>query len=145
MNNQCNEIKESDMKKIRILIVDDAYPMRMIISKMLSTMGFKSIDEAADGKQALKMAIEKFGEGKRYDLIISDWNMPVESGLTLLKNIRSTKHISTTPFLLLTAESEEAKIVLAVEHGVSHYSTKPFSYQMLAEAVEKTLSSPINV
>jgi two-component system chemotaxis response regulator CheY len=139
-----NKKKNINYRDLKVLIVDDAYAIRFIVSSMLENIGVQIIDEAENGSEAYKMATEKSKKDEGYDLIISDWNMPMHCGLTLLKNVRSSDILQKTPFLLLTAESEDERIEEAIKYGVSHYSTKPFSCDMLIEAVEKALNAKIN-
>ena len=65
----------------RILIVDDMMTMRKLVKKSLVAMGFSNFEEAADGL----LAWAKLNQGDKFDLIISDWNMPNCTGLELLK------------------------------------------------------------
>jgi len=63
--------------------------------------------------------------------------MPGMTGLDLLKNIRATEVIKKTPFLMVTAEAEQANVVIAVKAGVSNFVVKPFSIQIFKEKLDK--------
>nr|HPJ16109.1 response regulator [Spirochaetota bacterium] len=87
-----------------ILIVDDAASIRQALSFVLSNNGF-NVTEAADGDEAL----EKCG-AKRFDLIISDVNMPNTDGLTFAERLKNNKDYiinADTPLIMLTTESSE--------------------------------------
>ncbi len=94
--------------KIKILIVDDMNTMRKIIKGMLQKMGCDNITEANDGIPAWQAIQDAHKEGKPFQFIISDWNMPGMTGIDLLKNFRSKEEFKQTPFLMVTAEAEQA-------------------------------------
>lgn len=121
----------------KILVIDDMSTMRKIVRNMLNKMGYTNIEEAEDGDPAWKMINEASDGGKPFDFIVSDWNMPVLSGLDLLKNIRSSEKFKKLPFLMVTAEAEQANVVIAVKAGVSNFVVKPFSIQTLKEKIDK--------
>lgn len=120
---------EQDMK---ILVVDDFSTMRRIVKGVLSQLGYNNIEEAENGEKALD--ILKAG-GIR--LVVSDWNMPVMDGLTLLTNVRGDPNLKDTPFLMVTAEAEQDKVVEAVKAGVNNYIVKPFTPESLREKIDK--------
>lgn len=118
----------------RVLIVDDSNVMRKIIKNALNQLGFSDYVEAADGHAAMK----EIGEDP-VDLIISDWNMPKMTGLEFLKNVRGHGNLKDIPFLMVTSEGDEAKILEAVEAGVSQYIVKPFNANQLQKKVKEIL------
>jgi two-component system chemotaxis response regulator CheY len=109
---------------INILIVDDYKTMLRVVRNMLAQLGFKNVDEATDGQQALEMT-----KHKKYDLILSDWNMETMSGLDFLKAVRATDE--KVPFIMVTAESKVENVLVARKAGVSNYIVKPFSAEAL--------------
>jgi len=121
----------------KILIVDDMSTMRKIIKNMLSKMGCKDLHEADDGAPAWEQLQQAHEAGQPYQFIVSDWNMPGLTGLDLLKNIRSDERFKTLPFLMITAEAEQANVIIAVKAGVSNFIVKPFSIVTLKEKIDK--------
>lgn len=119
-------------KNMRILVVDDFSTMRRIIKNVLNEQGFPNVDEADDGASALPML--KTG---RYDLIITDWNMPGLPGIELLKAVRSDPATAATPVLMVTAEANKNQIIKAAEAGVNGYIVKPFTPETLCEKIAK--------
>lgn len=113
-----------------VLVVDDSGTMRKIIIRSLNALGVKSTAEAADGSQALQLF-----QGQPYDIVLTDWNMPNMNGLELLKAIRATG--SKVPIILITTESEKARVVEAVQAGVSDYLVKPFDTEGLRKKLER--------
>jgi two-component system chemotaxis response regulator CheY len=122
-------------KNMKVLIVDDFSTMRRIVKNILRQLGINNISEAEDGaKAAAILEIDKF------DLIISDWNMPNMTGIELLRHVRSTDHIKDVPFLMVTAEAQQENIIEAVKAKVSNYIVKPFTADTLNEKMEKIFS-----
>jgi len=113
-------------KNINIITVDDNKTMLRIFRNLLTQIGFTNIDEAADGAVALTKLKEK-----KYDLIISDWNMENMTGLELLKNVRANEATKDLPFLMVTAESKVENVVAAKQAGVNNYIVKPFNAETL--------------
>ena len=74
---------------MEVLIIDDYKTMLRIIRNLLKQLGFNNVDEAADGSEALGKLRQK-----KYDLIISDWNMEPMTGYELLKEVRSDDELS---------------------------------------------------
>ena len=83
-----------------ILVVDDYATMIRIIRNLLKQIGFENVDDASDGSAALARM-----QGKKYGLVISDWNMEPMTGYDLLREVRASPELSTTPFIMITAES----------------------------------------
>jgi two-component system, chemotaxis family, chemotaxis protein CheY len=114
-----------------ILVVDDYNTMIRIIRNLLKQLGFEDIDDANDGSAALgKM------KGKRYGLVISDWNMEPMTGYELLKEVRGDPGLSKTPFIMVTAESKTENVIAAKKAGVNNYIVKPFNAQTLKTKIE---------
>jgi len=107
---------------MKILIVDDYKTMLRIIRNLLGELGFKNVDEAADGSEALDAL-----RAKKYDLVISDWNMEPMTGYDLLKEVRADEQLKPLPFIMVTAESKTENVVAAKKAGVNNYIVKPFN------------------
>ncbi len=116
-------------KNKRILIVDDTAFMRNNLIKILDELGFGLgfIDQAVNGKEALEfLSKSNTGQKHPYDLIFCDWNMPIMTGIELLKTVRkSDNYFKTIPFILITTDSEKDKVLEAVQLKVSNYIIKP--------------------
>ena len=118
-----------------VLVVDDYNTMVRIIRNLLRQLGFENIDEANDGAVALeKMRLRKYG------LVISDWNMEPMTGYDLLQQVRSEPQLSTTPFIMVTAESKTDNVIAAKKAGVSNYIVKPFNAETLRAKIVSVTS-----
>lgn len=113
---------------MNVLIVDDHKTMLRIVNNVLMQIGFKNVDQASDGEDALK----KLAAGK-YGLILSDWNMMPMTGLELLQYVRKdgTYGHQNTPFIMITAEARPENIKEAAAAGVDNYVIKPFDADTL--------------
>lgn len=122
---------------LKVLVVDDMGTMRKIIKKMLKEIGYSNIEEAEDGKPAWQMIQEAHDANVPYQFIVSDWNMPGMTGIDLLKHVREHEGMGKVPFLMVTAEAEQANVVIAVKAGVSNYIVKPFNKVTLEDKIKK--------
>ena len=117
---------------MKVLIVDDFATMRRILRNILKQIGFTNITEADDGSTALK-ELKK----EKYDLILSDWNMPELPGIDLLNAIRADDELKGIPFVMITAEAQKDNIIEAVKAGVNSYIVKPFTAETISEKLKK--------
>lgn len=116
---------------LNILVVDDYQNMRVTIISILKQMGFKNISQAENGADAMKLL-----ESAIYGLIISDWNMPVVTGLELLNYVRLSPNLEEIPFIMLTGEADQDAILEAAKAKVSAYILKPFPADLLKKKIE---------
>lgn len=119
----------------KILVVDDMTTIRKIVKKTLGELDFKNVVEAKDGKEAWETLSVDCSE---YSFIISDWNMPVLSGIQFLEKIRAEEITKKIPFIFLTAESDVSQVRQAIEAGADNYILKPFSAFDLKTKIEQT-------
>lgn len=119
---------------MRFLVVDDFDTMIRIIKNVLGELGYEDVITARNGEQAYQI----LGKEK-IDFIISDWNMPVMTGIELLKKVKGTPELAHIPFLMVTAEAEKEHIVEAIQAKVDQYIIKPFTQEMLAQKINFAL------
>ncbi|MGH7230376.1 MAG: chemotaxis response regulator CheY [Nitrospiraceae bacterium] len=119
-------------RNMKIMVVDDMSTMRRIVKNIFKQLGFQNIEEAENGQEALTKI-----RADRYGFVVSDWNMPVMSGIELLKAIRADGALKDIPVLMVTAEAQKDNIVEAVQAGVSNYIVKPFTAEVLQEKMNK--------
>lgn len=115
-----------------ILVVDDSAIMRRIISSNLKTAGFSDIREAGNGAEAIENMAG-------VNLVLTDWNMPVMDGLTLVKEIRKRNDLTNVPIIMITTEGAKTEVVEALRNGVNNYIVKPFTPETLVEKVKATM------
>lgn len=121
----------------KFLVVDDSVTMRRIVVNTLKTIGYNEYVEAEDGKDA----IDKLNTEQGINFVITDWNMPVMSGLELTKAIRSDDRTKGLPILMVTTRGVKEDIVQALQAKVSNYVVKPFTPQILKDKIDLILSN----
>jgi two-component system chemotaxis response regulator CheY len=119
-----------------ILVVDDYNTMVRIIRNLLRQLGFNDVDDASDGTAALTKM-----NGKKYGLVISDWNMEPMTGYELLKQVRANPQMAETPFIMITAESKTENVVAAKQAGANNYIIKPFNAETLKHKIEAVFTA----
>ena len=116
-----------------ILAVDDSSSMRQMVAFTLKGAGYQVV-EAADGQEALNKA-----KSQKFDLIITDVNMPIMDGITFIKNLRGEANYKFTPMLMLTTESSADKKAAGKAAGATGWIVKPFNPDQLLNTVKKVL------
>ena len=118
----------------KILTVDDSRMVRVIVSKTFAPLGCEIL-EASNGAQALIMAQEHLP-----DLIFLDVTMGDMSGLEVLEQLRATPELTSTPVIILTAESGQTTLERADKLQVAGYVSKPFKGEQLLAMAEPFLA-----
>ena len=121
----------------KFLVVDDSVTMRRIVVNTLKTLGYNQYVEAEDGKDAM----DKLNTDMGINFVITDWNMPVMSGLELTKAIRGDDRTKGLPILMVTTRGVKEDIVQALQARVSNYVVKPFTPQILKDKIDLVLSN----
>lgn len=116
----------------RVLIVDDAAFMRMMIKDILSKNGYEVVGEAENGEKA----IEKFNEVSP-DLVIMDITMPEVDGIQAVKEIKSKD--SNAKIVMCSAMGQQAMVIEAIQAGAKDFIVKPFQADRVLEAVKKVI------
>ncbi len=118
---------------VKILAVDDSASMRQMVTFTLKGAGY-DVEEAADGQQALDKA-----KGDKFNLVISDVNMPVMDGITLIKELRGLPDYKFIPILMLTTESTGDKKQEGKSAGATGWIVKPFNPEQLLATIKKVV------
>ncbi|MGZ3788560.1 MAG: response regulator [Bacteriovorax sp.] len=127
------------MDDLKILIVDDFEMTRVMIKNNLKELGFSIFEEAENGLDAFnKLKLAK-DSNVPFDLVFCDWNMPVMSGIDLLKRCRKTPGLILLPFIMVTAEAETENVIMALKAGANDYIIKPISAEVLKKKIETIL------
>lgn len=129
----------------RALIVDDVQSMRDLNKQILIGIGFRNVEVASDGQQALNMLVNAANENNAFGLVISDWEMPNMTGLELLRKIRTNAILMRTPVFLLTGLSNKKNIIDAVHLGVNGYLLKPITPKVFQSHFKDFLTTPVDL
>ncbi|MBH0229283.1 response regulator [Halobacillus yeomjeoni] len=119
--------------KERILIVDDAAFMRMMVKDILTKNGYEIAGEAENGHDAVKLY-----EEQQPDLVTMDITMPEKDGITALKEIRES--YPEAKVIMCSAMGQQAMVVDAIQAGAKDFIVKPFQADRVIEAIEKALN-----
>ena len=109
---------------MRVLVLDDSKTMLRIITNTLSRIGHKDVTTALDGIEGM----EAYNNGK-FDIILTDWNMPNMNGLQFVQAIRKVD--KDIPIVMITTEGGKAEVITALRAGVNNYVVKPFTPAVL--------------
>lgn len=116
----------------KVLIVDDAAFMRMMLKDILTKNGYEVVGEAENGSKA----VEKYKEVTP-DLVTMDITMPEMDGISALKNIRSID--SNAKVVMCSAMGQQAMVIEAIQAGARDFIVKPFQADRVLEAVKKVI------
>ncbi|MBB4575544.1 response regulator [Rhizobium lentis] len=116
-----------------ILTVDDSASIRLTTKVTLTNAGY-SVTEAVNGAEGLTAA-----KGSSFDLIVTDLNMPVMDGLTMIEELRKLPAQAGVPIIFLTTESDADLKARAKAAGATGWLTKPFDPENLVKIVKKVL------
>lgn len=116
-----------------ILAVDDSASMRQMVSFTLKSAGYNVV-ESVDGQDAYEKA-----QGRSFDLVLTDQNMPRMDGISLTKKLRESPQFKTTPILMLTTESSDQMKQAGRAAGATGWLVKPFDPTKLIEVIQKVI------
>ena len=119
---------------MKILTVDDSATMRRIIKNSLKAVGYDEVIEAENGQVGLAKI-----QSEGVDIVITDWSMPVMTGLEMVHAIRSNPATKNLPVLMVTTGGQKEEIVQAVSAGVSGYIVKPFEAETLHQKMQQAM------
>lgn len=123
------------MTGYKVLVVEDSPTMRQLIVFALKRIRGFQIVEANDGVDGLKkLSAEKF------DLILTDINMPIMDGLKLVSMVRNDPNYKNTPIIVITTEGAIEDRERALALGANEYITKPIQTMKILETVKKLMS-----
>ncbi len=123
------------MTGYKVLVVEDSPTMRQLIVFALKRIRGFQIVEANDGVDGLKkLSADKF------DLILTDINMPIMDGLKLVSMVRNDPHYKDTPIVVITTEGATEDRERALALGANEYITKPIQTMQILETVKKLMN-----
>lgn len=120
--------------KLKILIVDDSKSIRYSLNFLLEENGY-DVMEADNGSMALQLA-----NSEKYDVVVTDINMPEMDGLTFTRELRQIPSYKFTTVLILTTENSEEMRIKGREAGATGWIVKPFVPEKLFAAIKKCVA-----
>jgi two-component system, chemotaxis family, chemotaxis protein CheY len=116
-----------------VLVVDDSNSMRQMVTFTMKEAGYDVI-EGSNGQEALDRV-----KGKSVNLVITDLNMPVMDGMSMIRTLRGIPEFKFTPILMLTTESQQEKKAEGKAAGATGWIVKPFNPEQLLQVVGKVV------
>ncbi|BCG64570.1 MAG: two-component system, chemotaxis family, chemotaxis protein CheY [Methyloprofundus sp.] len=129
-------LEHYDIALLKVLVVDDSLMARKHITRVLNNMGIIDITTANDGKQGVDIFSAHQNE---FDLIVTDYNMPVMDGQELIHFIRHDMQNTFIPILMVTSEENEMRLNNVQQSGVSAICDKPFEPQTVKEMLYRVM------
>ena len=117
----------------KVLIVDDAVVMRMMIKNILSKNGFEVVGEAQNGVEAVDKYV-----ALQPDLVTMDMVMPEMDGIAAVRQI--VAHDPNAKIIMCTSMGQQALVVEAIQAGAKSFITKPFQPPKILETIQKVLA-----
>jgi two-component system chemotaxis response regulator CheY len=123
----------------KVLVVDDEHYMRKVVRTMLTSIGVRTIYEAADGASGLELI-----RSVAPDVVIVDWEMPGLDGAGFTRMVRSptTFPLPNVPIIMLTGHGERARVIEAMKCGINEFLLKPVSSKSLQDRLVAVLTNP---
>lgn len=118
-------------KRVNALVVDDSRAMRMILTRIMTELGFET-HEAENGQEALE-CLRRVGS---VDLALVDWNMPVMNGLEFIRAVRANPRYADIRILMVTSETDFGNVTEALAAGADEYAMKPFDRSMIIDKLQ---------
>ncbi len=115
-------------ESMHALIVDDSRAMRRILRQIVEPFGFQ-ITEAGNGREAL----QRLDDNPETELVLVDWNMPEMDGLEFVRVVRANPLYERIKLVMVTTETEPAKMARALMAGVDEFVMKPFTPEILID------------
>ena len=126
--------QQSTSQGYNVLVVEDSPPMRRMIVFALRTVRGLTVVEADDGVDALRKLAKE-----RFDIIITDINMPILDGLKLIKRLRADAAYKNVPVVVITTEGAAEDRHRALQLGANAYITKPIQPAVVTKTIRKVL------
>ncbi len=123
-----------------ILCIEDVTELRQDIAEELQEAGYEVL-QAGDGEQGLEMIVEH-----KPDLVLCDITMPRKDGLQLMKEVRDNfPLLADMPIMLLSALSDQQRILDGLKQGADAYLTKPINFEYLLTKIDASIRQMVNI
>ena len=127
-------LNAASLQEASVLVVDDSRMMRLALIRALNGLGFRNITEAANGRQALDLAL-----AKTFDLMLLDMEMPEMTGMEVLNAMKDKPELSGLPVIVVSGAEQVENAVQCIELGAEDFLPKPFSPTLLRARVTSSI------
>ena len=122
---------------LRILVIDDLFAARRVITRVLKKLGYTNIVEAETGKDGFEALISN----KEINFVITDLNLGDMKALELLEMLKSNEEYVPKPVLVISSDADREDVEKAVDLGASGFLLKPFNMDSLGSKMDEILDS----
>lgn len=137
-HNQPNDELAEGFEELWVLVVDDSKMSRSYLTRVLVSLGVTNYREAKDGAEALQIL-----KNQRFDLVITDYNMPNIDGLELVQHIRQYTDQPAVPVIVVTSEQNQQQLDFFKKQGVTAICPKPLSYHSLKQLLQHLITESL--
>jgi CheY-like chemotaxis protein len=134
------QLLREDLQGRRVLVVDDNEAARLLLSRLLNDLTF-NVDSAESGAQALDLMDRAVSQGRPYDVLFLDWQMPGMNGIELAEKVRARPYGRLLEMVLVTGYGREEVLRSAEEIGIGHVLVKPVNGSMLFDSVTRVFGN----
>lgn len=127
-------LNAASLQEASVLVVDDSRMMRLALIRALNGLGFRNITEAANGRQALDLAL-----ANPFDLMLLDMEMPEMTGMEVLNAMKDRPELSGLPVIVVSGAEQVENAVQCIELGAEDFLPKPFSPTLLRARVTSSI------
>jgi CheY-like chemotaxis protein len=131
-----NVISTDRLKQLGVLVVDDLDAVRDVICAYIQALGYSVVHGASSGAEAMRMLL---AAAESYFAVVADINMPGQSGIGLISEIRSRDILHRIPVIMLTAHPTASNLIESIRAGASGFLSKPPKRAQLRQELEKSL------
>lgn len=130
-------LSKHDLRDVRVMVVEDDRPTRLLIRTFLEHVGFQDVVEKENAEQALKDL-----KRRQFDLVVTDFEMEPLNGLDLLLRIRRDSDTTNpyVPVLMVTQHADRASVLRARDAGASAFVAKPVNFENLQKTIFAVLA-----
>ncbi len=134
------QLLRGDRRGRRVLVVDDNEAARLVLGRLLEDLTF-DVDAAESGTQALDLLDCAVSQGRPYDVIFTDWQMPGMNGIELAERVRARPYNVSPKLVLVTAYGREEVMRSAEQMGIGNVLVKPVNGSVLFDSVTRIFST----
>ena len=136
VNQDVPHLLREDLRGKRVLVVDDNEAARLLLGRLLDDLEL-SVDVAESGAMALDMLDRAAAQGRSYDVLYLDWQMPGMNGIELAEKVQERPYEKTPQMVLVTGYGREEVLHSAEEAGIHNVLVKPVNGSMLFDSVTR--------
>lgn len=127
------------LKNLRVLLIDDNQPVRLLIGNLLKDLGFTQVDMADNTSEGWDLYC-----AHKPDILLVDWRMDHPEGLEFVRRVRGSRTSPTpdVPVIMMTAYTNKDMLFQARDSGITEFLIKPFTVETLTRQISQLIEKP---